>query len=53
MRLVAFLLTFLVLLAPLAKANYCVNCDTFLSCLFLCRDGVNKLDRADRKLTTT
>ena len=26
-----------VLLAAPASANYCVNCDTFLSCLLVCR----------------
>ena len=47
MRLVVVLLS-LLLVVPLARANYCVNCDTFLSCLVVCRDGRNKLERADR-----
>ena len=51
MRAIVLLLSFL-LVVPLARGNYCVNCDTFLSCLFVCRNGVNKLERADRKLTT-
>ena len=32
----------------MVESNYCVNCDTFLSCLIVCRNGYNKLDRADR-----
>ena len=47
MRVLALVMA-LLLVSPLA-ANYCVNCDTFLSCLLLCRDGVNKLERADRE----
>ena len=47
MRVLAVVMAVL-LVSPLA-ANYCVNCDTFLSCLLLCRDGVNKLERADRE----
>ena len=47
MRVLAVLLTFL-LATSLTEANYCVNCDTFLTCLLLCRDGQNKLERVDR-----
>ena len=45
--IVAAVLSVLMMLSP-AEANYCVNCDTFLSCLLVCRDGRNKLERADR-----
>ena len=45
--IVAAVLSVLMMLSP-AEANYCVNCDTFLSCLVVCRDGRNKLERADR-----
>ena len=49
LTLLAVMVTVLVMLSPNSvEANYCVNCDTFLSCLVLCRDGYNKLQRVDR-----
>ena len=47
MRLFFFLMALLAVF-PLCLANYCVNCDTFISCLLVCRDGYNKLARVDR-----
>merc|ERR1712012_42142 len=35
----------------MVESNYCVNCDTFLTCLIVCRNGYNKLDRSDRVST--
>ena len=49
LSVLAAMMAVLVMLAPTSvEASYCVNCDTFLSCLVLCRNGYNKLQRVDR-----
>ena len=49
LSVLAAVMTVLAILSPSSvEANYCVNCDTFLSCMVLCRNGYNKLQRVDR-----
>ena len=49
LSVLAAVMSLLAILCPNSvEANYCVNCDTFLSCMVLCRDGYNKLQRVDR-----
>ena len=49
LSVLAAVMTVLAILSPSwVEANYCVNCDTFLSCMVLCRNGYNKLQRVDR-----
>ena len=49
LSVLAAVMSVLAILSPSSvEANYCVNCDTFLSCMVLCRNGYNKLQRVDR-----
>ena len=49
LSVLAAVMSVVAILSPSSvEANYCVNCDTFLSCMVLCRNGYNKLQRVDR-----